>query len=192
MEHDGVVYESTMWPCLVDLNNDGWLDLVAPQHSADRSFVLWGGPDGFSMERSQVLSVHKAGCARAADLTGNGYLDLVLGGSYPTPGVPHDSFAWVYWNGPDGLREDRKTLLPASTTNSMALADFNNDGTLDLYVGSYSGLLERDLDSYIYWNRKGKGFSARDRTRLFTHSASGCVAGRLQRGRLDRPGYRQP
>ena len=58
----------------------------------------------------------------------------------------------------------------------MTLADFNNDGRLDLFVGSYHGAKERDIDSYIYWNRAGRGFSATDRTRLFTHSASGVIA----------------
>ena len=58
----------------------------------------------------------------------------------------------------------------------MTLADFNNDGRLDLFVGSYHGAEERDIDSYIYWNRAGRGFSAADRTRLFTHSASGVIA----------------
>ena len=67
-------------------------------------------------------------------------------------------------------------MLPSAGVNSMAVADFNNDGTLDLFVGSYSGAVSRDIDSYLYWNRKGEGFSVTDRRRLFTHSASGCVA----------------
>ena len=55
-------------------------------------------------------------------------------------------------------------------------ADFNNDGLLDLFVCSYTDGRVRDLDSYIYWNREGRGFSASDRARLFTHSATGSVA----------------
>ena len=176
MEKDGVVYDEPRWIYLADLNNNGWLDLFVPQVSADRSFVLWGGPEGFSMERSQMLSVFHSGCATAADLTGNGYLDLIVGGHEPSRQGPHDSFAYIYWNGPDGLREDRKTLLPAKAINSMAVADFNNDGTLDLYIASYHDNRERDIDSFIYWNREGRGFSSRDRTRLPTHSVSGCVA----------------
>lgn len=176
MEHDGVLYDDPRFIYLADLNNDGWLDLVVPQISSDRSFILWGGPDGFSMERCQLLSVTRTCCARAADLSGNGYLDLIMGGHAPSLQGPHDSFAYIYWNGPDGLREDRRTLLPANAINSMAVADFNNDGRLDLFIASYHAGRERDIDSYIYWNREGKGFSATDRTRLFTHSASGCIA----------------
>lgn len=74
------------------------------------------------------------------------------------------------------MSEDRRTLLPANGVLSIGVADFNNDGFLDLFVPSYSDSKSRDLDSYIYWNRPNRGFSASDRKRLFTHSASGCIA----------------
>ncbi len=179
LEHEGFVYNEPRWVYLADLNNNGWLDLVVPQISYDRSFVLWGGPNGFSMERCQVLSVVRAGCVRAADLTGNGYLDLIVGGHMPDRHSPHDSFVYIYWNGPAGLREDDRAMLPAKTINAMAVADFNNNGLLDIFICSYHDVYERDVDSYLYWNREGRGFSATDRTRLFTHSASGCVAADL-------------
>ena len=176
VEYEATAFDYGLWLFLADLTNDGWLDLVVPQTMFDRSFVLWGGPDGFSQDRMQLLAVDRAACVQAADFTGNGYLDLVMGGHAPTGTGPHDSYAYVYWNGPAGLSEDRKTLLPANTINSMSVADFNNDGILDLFIGSYEDGRVRDLDSYIYWNRAGKGFSATDRRRLFTHSASGSVA----------------
>ena len=75
-----------------------------------------------------------------------------------SPTGPHDSFIYIYWNGPDGLREDRRTLLPADAANSFSIADFNNDGRLDLFVGSYQqSMKRRDTDSYIYWNRAARG-----------------------------------
>ena len=176
LEYEGVVYRNPRWIFLVDLDGDGWLDLVVPQIADDYSFILWGGPEGFGMDRCQVLSVWHGACARAADLNGNGYPDLVIGGHEPSHGVPHDSFVHIYWNGPDGLREDRRTLLPGNAVNAMSIMDFNGDGLLDLFICSYHDNRVRDIDSYIYWNRSGRGFSADDRTRLFTHSASGCVA----------------
>lgn len=176
LEHEGVIYSESRWIYLADLNNNGWLDLVVPQISSDRSFILWGGADGFSMERCQALSVVRACCARAADLTGNGYLDLIVGGHMPDRHGPRDSFVYIYWNGPDGLREDNRAMLPAKTINALSVADFNNDGRLDIFICSYHDVHERDVDSYLYWNREGRGFSAADRARMFTHSASGCVA----------------
>lgn len=176
LEKDGVVYQETRWHYLVDLNNDGWLDLVIPQITSDRSLLLWGGPDGFSMERSRFLAVERAVCARAADLTGNGYPDLIIAGHTPQLHGPHDTYACIYWNGPEGIREDNRCLLPVNAANAMAVADFNNDGLLDLFICAYHNGRERDIDAYLYWNRPGRGFSAADRTRLFTHSSSGALA----------------
>ena len=179
VEHEGVLYDDPRWLYLADLNNNGWLDLVVPMISYDRSLLLWGGPDGFSMRRCQALSVWRGTCVAAADLTGNGYLDLVIGGAARSPQGPHDSFVYIYWNGPHGLREDCRTLLPANHVNSLVVADLNRNGRLDLFVCSYADGRVRDMDSSIYWNREGRYFSEADRTRLFTHSASGCVAADL-------------
>ena len=177
LEHDGVVYNHTLWLYLADLNNDGWLDLVVPEYGFDRSFILWGGPNGFSMRNAQSLSVLNGSCVQAADLTGNGTLDLIIGGHKAPPTGPPTSFLHIYWNGPGGLREDNRSLLPTQGSHGMAVADFNNDGLMDIFVSSYdNGRGNRDIDSYIYWNRPDRGFSAADRTRLFTNSAAGCLA----------------
>ena len=38
----------------------------------------------------------------------------------------------------------------------MAVADFNNDGMLDLFVGSYQDGRQRDIDSHILLEPGGK------------------------------------
>ncbi len=176
MEIDGVTYNQPRWLFTADLNNDGWLDLVIPQIAYDRSIILWGSPDGFSIENRQMLLVFHGAYVQAADLTGNGYLDLLIGGHQPTIGQPHDSFVYVYWNGPEGLREDRRTLLPALGVNALGLADLNGNGRLDLVVCNYHAGHSRDIDSYIYWGQEDGTFSRFDVTPLRCHSASGVVA----------------
>ena len=55
-------------------------------------------------------------------------------------------------------------------------ADFNNNGCLDIFTCSYQAVNDRDIDSYIYWGAPDGSFSAKHRTRLRTHSSSGCIA----------------
>ena len=69
--HEGVAFDYGLWLFLADLNNDGWLDLVVPQTTFDRSFVLWGGPDGFNSDRKQLLAVQGAASVQAADFNGD-------------------------------------------------------------------------------------------------------------------------
>ena len=125
--------------------------------------------------------------AAAADLTHNGYPDIIIGGHTETPKNgkmiphhPHHSFVYIYWNGPEGLSESRKCVLRGDASCSLAVADFNNDGWLDIFTGSYHGGKDRDVDSFLYWNREGQ-FHELDRQRIPTHSASGCVAADFNR-----------
>lgn len=173
---------SPRWILAADLNKDGWLDLVVPLINAERTLILWGGPEGFSLQRSSELAVYHGACARVADLTGNGYPDLLIGthtetprNGELTPHHPHHSYLHIYWNGPDGLSENNKTILRTDACDSISIADFNNDGWLDVFCCSYHGGKDRDVNSFLYWNRNGS-FRALDRELLYTHSASGSIA----------------
>ena len=176
----------------VDLNKNGYLDLVVPDKAGEYALILYGSEKGFSMERSGRLAVHRCACARAADLTRNGYPDLILGshmdpsraGTLPENNPLH-SFVHIYWNGPEGLSEYRKTILRSDASTFISLGDFNGDGWIDIFAASYHSGLDRDCNSYIYWNREGK-FHELDRDLLYTHSASGCLAADFNEdGRID-------
>lgn len=173
---------SARWILAVDLNQNGWLDIVVPLINADRTLILHGGPEGFSMKRHSELAVFHGNCARTADLTGNGYPDLIIGSHVETPSNgeltphnPHHSYIHIYWNSPEGISENNKTILKADAAVSIAIADFNNDGWLDIFVNNYHNGRERDIHSILYWNRQGQ-FRELDRELIFTHSASGCIA----------------
>ena len=176
VEFEGKRWDRIYRVWLADMNNDGWLDMIVPQILADHCFLLWGGPEGFDPERRQVLSVVNGSAAQAVDLTGNGYLDLVIGGHKPNATGPRNCFLYIYWNGPEGLREDRRQQLPADAVITVAPADFNNDGVLDIFIGSYTDGRRRDIDSYLYWGRPGGTFSETDFAPIRTHSCAGSLA----------------
>ncbi len=174
----GNEYRQPRWLFAADFNRDGWLDLFVSQIAGPRCLILWGGPEGFSLKRCQWLNAEGSACAQAADLSGNGWLDLVIGGHQSLAnGNPYDSCVTIYWGGPEGYREDRRTQLPIHGCNSLTIADFNRDGILDIFATSYKNGRVRDLDSFIYWGAPGGVYSVTNRKRLFSHSASGCLAG---------------
>ena len=168
------------WPIAVDLNNDGWLDVAVPV-GKERSYVLWGGPAGFDSARKQDFAAYECTGVRTADLDKNGWPDLIFGGhvswasGLKPDSQPHSSYVNVYWNGPDGLSESRKCILRADAASNMCVGDLNGDGWLDIFAGSYQSEVNRDIPSFIYWNRKGR-FAIADRQDLVTHSVSGCFA----------------
>ena len=176
MEENGKIYKEPRFLALADLNGNGWLDLVVGMVSEYESFVLWGGPDGFSFDNKQVFHVRHACNSKVADLNNNGYPDLIFGGHTQSLDGAHDAFVYIYWGGADGFSEDRRTLLPCNAVNSLAVADFNNDGLLDLFVASYQDGRLRDIDSYIYWNQGEEGFLPHKRLPLRTHAVSGNLA----------------
>lgn len=168
------------WLLAADFNGDGWLDLFVSQCMGAHCMLFWGGPDGFSFERMTLLATEGAICAQAADLDGDGCLDLIVGGHHrPSQPWRWESSVTVYWGGPNGFQEHRRTSLPARTANALAVADFNRDGVLDLFATSYNGGRERDLDAYLYWGAPGGHFSAHRVQRFFLHSSCGVLANDL-------------
>ena len=76
--------------------------------------------------------------------------------------------------------------MPSHSSVHMVIADFNNNGNLDIYTNSYKSSRDRDLPGYIYWGAPNGHFSVERRTRLFGHSGSGCVAADLnENGYMD-------
>ena len=180
------------WIAVADLNGDGWLDVALPA-IRPRSFVLWGGPDGFDFARRQEFATGPSATARVADLDGDGRPELIFGshtmqasgdGDKPVR-QPHHSYLHIYWNGDGGFAESRKCILRADAVTSLCVADFNGDGQPDIFCGSYQGEVDRDINSFLYWNHGGS-FSNTNRLDLVTHAVSGCLAADFDEdGRID-------
>ena len=165
--------------CFVDLNNDGWPDVVIGRnrvflHVADDSE---DSPRGFrfvEVEENGLPSFRRGDIAVFADLDNDGYKDCVWtryldvhADGYEPPTEGPAKTAWLRGNGDGTFGEPIGTweiIEPAAeaTTAAVAVGDVNRDGWLDLYLGNWyvkygEGLEGFRNDLLLQWSTSQSG-----------------------------------
>ena len=143
---------------IADLDGDGWLDVICYDVRGYLA-IHHGGPGGFSAQRVSRIPLDIGGpgnvaAINCADLTGNGYLDLivVLMGHY----TRIDSGFFILYGGPEGYSQERGEFHRTEASSILlAVADVNRDGHLDLLVPAYSTPSSRVLPAHLYWGTPG-------------------------------------
>lgn len=169
---------------IADLNRDGYLDLIFPEHYFGTNQIFWGGPEAYSEARSWTKFL-SAGSLKLADLNGDGFLDFVIAGNFDSHRKSYNTRTRIFWDTPEGTpSSDGVVELEAYGSLECGIADLNRDGFLDLAFSNYMSDNTRSLPLFIYWGRKGGHYSDANRMFLPAESSAG-----IQTVDLNRDGY---
>ncbi len=170
--------EKASWGVTIaDFNKDGWLDIISAQNLNNSITLFWGGVDGFSSDRRVSWPSHSASDIRTADLNDDHWLDLIVTNYMVTGTLNHDYGTRLYWGGPNGFSPTNAQRLRGSAAFGPCVADFDQDGFLDINIPNYKWTeIRESIQSFLFWGSK-KGFSDTDRTSLLIDSSSGSQAG---------------
>ena len=192
-------------PCSVvevaDLNEDGWLDLIVGGGWNTKEYgqptreitILWGGQDGFDAARSLKLEAYDSLEHAVADLNRDGYLDLVVTNyhAYMTRTIP----AFIYWGGADRtFSENRRSHLPAESSGALTVADFNQDGWMDIVVFNHLERGDHGAGTNIYWGGpEGYSFLRRQWVQTFgPHFGTRRDVGNIYHRKLEEEYFSSP
>ncbi|NLM78662.1 MAG: VCBS repeat-containing protein [Ruminococcaceae bacterium] len=141
-----------------DYSGKGKLDLyaVAYRNSRCRDILshlyLNDGEGHFSINNVKYLFNHSASGCVSGDFNGDGYTDLAIA-CHKEYGN-HCSHSFVFWGGPDGLSDERKTILPTTGPHGMCTVDpdhIQDRGPRERYTSAVMTLPDRSVVNSISW-----------------------------------------
>ncbi len=158
----------------VDLDCDGWADILFVNQSQADSYIFWGSDTGYSdSDRSEVSTTSNSYSASIGDLDGDGYLDILF--SEYCPGNQCGYSTPVWYGGAGGtFTADVANALPTLGSRANALGDLDGDGNVDIVFANHYDLAgaDHEPDSYVYWGSPS-GYSTDVREELPTVSTTG-------------------
>lgn len=132
---------------VVDVNEDGILDILGSALSPGQLWVLIGNGNGTFTPNATLVPIGGQPLQSAvADLNGDGHIDVAYCCNNP------ELLVWMFGNGLGGFTFGGS--LPAGNyATSVHLADLDGDGDVDAVLSNYSS-----ADFYIFMNNGSGGF----------------------------------
>ena len=121
---------TTIGVAVSDFNQDGWDDFAVTDQVTNNIAVFLNAQDGTFLSPTLYAQTGTSNFVAAGDLNGDGYPDLAAPNSAAKLSV--------FFNNHDGTFGTEQTYAvgPGSEDEGVAIADFNNDGSLDVVVGN--------------------------------------------------------
>ncbi len=119
---------------IADLDDDGWMDLVAGGLAGARVWYAQGA--GLSYRSGPQIPGELATAVRAGDFDGDGRPDLALGSDLDSGAriwLARDSVAF------EAARASEASAVRYGSASRLIAADFDRDGAVDLAIGSRVG-----------------------------------------------------
>lgn len=148
---------------LGDLNGDDLQDLVLGSFGGDSTRLLFGTTDGIFQPANMDFSSESTpnGPILIEDFNNDGDMDLLVTVANPGPVQPETQLPQLFLNTGNGkLQQAPQETIPdvPAFTGSASSADFNQDGLIDVFIGSRAlpGKYPLSGRSVLLANRGGK------------------------------------
>ena len=162
---------------LADFDRDGYLDVALLRGYKNEIEILWGDESGLDSSRTTSWPFLRGGDLNTADLNGDGWLDLIASSLLIPNTIFYDYGTYIFWGGASGFSPSNAQRLESRGTVGITIADWDDDGFLDIFLPSYHYTETREsVAAYLYWGSKD-GYDQSRRTSLMQDGGHAAAAG---------------
>ena len=156
---------------IADVNKDGWLDILFEDR---RGYILiyLGSEKGFSPDHTWKIPCEGMGegtSITTADINKDGWPDIILGMN--SSRLRKKDTLHIFYGGPHGYDPKRQqSYYGGYSSIYVGVADYNNDGNLDIMTSAYQSPTSRILPARLFFGN-GKTIDFKKPVNLYAEGA---------------------